>query len=1025
MQSNYEKLKALLRDLFQMDQADLDFGLYRIMNAKRDEIEKFLETDLLPQVKAELARHTNLDSGAKKAELDEAIENAKRLGVNPDTVPKVLELRDELNKGGDLDALENEVFSHLYNFFRRYYHEGDFLSLRRYKEGVYAIPYEGEEVKLYWANHDQYYIKSSEYLRNYTFKLRDNRRVHFKVVEADTEANNNKPQNGKERRFILLETDPVIVENGELFIQFNYQADARKQAELNTAAVTALLGNAKLTDWLSALGELRPTEKNPGRTLLAKHLDDFTARYAFDYFIHKDLGGFFRRELDFFIKNEIMHLDDVEDEAAPKVELYLSKIKALRKIAHKVIAFLEQLETFQKKLWLKKKFVVETNYCVTLDRVPEELYPQVIENKAQIEEWKRLYAIEEIERTTINPGYSDPLTIEFLKATPFLPLDTKFFTPAFKNLCVAHQADFDSDCNGLVLQSDNQQALRLMLERYRNSAGVIYIDPPYNTGSDDFIYKDAYQHSSWLSLMQPVLSLAREFLNDARAIFVSINDNEGHRLVRVVQDVFGEENFVAQVVWEKSTRGDAKLISIAHEYVLVAAKNKTAAIQAGKWRRRKPGVDDVLLKYQEIREANGENHEAIAAAMREWFNSLPGDDVRRNHKHYRCSDKRGLYFPDNFAGPDDGRESRPRYDIIHPTTGKPCKKPSTGWRWDEETTIKALAEDPPRIHFGEDETTIPCRKSYLEEVDSEPFGSVFYRDGRAGTLEVEQMVGSGLIEFPKDKTTVGDFITLAGGRNPLVLDFFAGSGTTGQAVIHINREHQTKGKYVLVEMGSHFDRLLIPRLKKAVYSSDWKNQKPISRAGCSHLFKYIRLESYEDCLNNLQLMRSKAQEDLLTQAKDFREDYTLRYMLDVETRGSASLLNIQKFTDPFNYKLKVSTGTVGETKEVNVDLLETFNWLIGLKVKHIDHIRNVRVVEGTNPQGDRVLILWRNVAEVPNDKLDEWFNTQGYNTRDQEYDLIYVNGDNNLENLRRGDQTWKVRLIEEDFHRLMWEREDV
>ena len=259
MQTNYEKLKVLLRELFQMDQSDLDFGLYRIMNAKRDEIEKFLEHDLLPQVRAELARHTNLDSGVKKAELDEAIENAKRLGVNPDTVPKVLELRDELKKGGDLDALENEVFSHLCNFFRRYYHQGDFLSLRRYKEGVYAIPYEGEEVKLYWANHDQYYIKSTEYLRNYTFKLRDNRRVHFKVVEADTEADNNKPQNGKERRFVLLQNDSVAVENSELFIRFNYQSDSRKQAELNTAAVTALLGNAtlmpppKAAQWLAWL----------------------------------------------------------------------------------------------------------------------------------------------------------------------------------------------------------------------------------------------------------------------------------------------------------------------------------------------------------------------------------------------------------------------------------------------------------------------------------------------------------------------------------------------------------------------------------------------------------------------------------------------------------------------------------------------------------------------------------------------------------------------------------------------------
>jgi len=226
--------------------------------------------------------------------------------------------------------------------------------------------------------------------------------------------------------------------------------------------VAAVLGNTTLTDWLSALGEARPTEKNPQRTLLAKHLDDFTARYAFDYFIHKDLGGFFRRELDFFIKNEIMHLDDVEDEAAPKVELYLSKIKALRKIAHKIIAFLEQLETFQKKLWLKKKFVVETNYCVTLDRVPEELYPQIIENKAQIEEWKRLFAIQEIEPSTVGPGFSEPPSIFFLKANPSLVVDTRYFDGAFKTKLEASCADLDAQCGGVLFHAENLHALTLI-----------------------------------------------------------------------------------------------------------------------------------------------------------------------------------------------------------------------------------------------------------------------------------------------------------------------------------------------------------------------------------------------------------------------------------------------------------------------------------------------------------------------------------------------------------------------------------
>jgi adenine-specific DNA-methyltransferase len=993
MPTNYEKLKTLLRELFQMDQADLDFGLYRIMNAKREEIERFLEHDLLPQVKTELARHTGLDSGAKKAELDKAIENATRLGANPDDMPMVQQLREELRHGTDLEVLENEVFSHLCNFFRRYYDQGDFLSLRRYKEGVYAIPYEGEEVKLYWANHDQYYIKSTEYLRNYTFKLRDGRRVHFKVVEADADVDNNKPQTGKERRFSLAEAHPVAVENGDLCIRFNYQTDTRKQAELNTAAVTALLGNASLTDWLSALGELRPTEKNPQRTLLAKHLNDFTARYAFDYFIHKDLGGFLRRELDFFIKNEIMHLDDVEDETAPKVQLYLSKIKALRKIAHKVIAFLEQLENFQKRMWLKKKFVVETNYCVTLDRVPEELYPQIIDNKAQIEEWKRLFAIQEIERGTVNPGYSEPLTSEFLKANPTLVLDTKHFTNSFREVLCQSIQDFDNQCGGVLLNADNFQALSLSQRRWAGAFRCAYIDPPYNTGGGDFAYKDSYQHSSWMCMMRDRLSLTCQFLDDDGDIFVNIDDNEQAHLKLLMDGVFGKDDFLANAVWQKaySPRMDAKEFSSDVDHILIYGG----------------GACRIPFEQEDGQFNHTDATTGLKYRRRSW---------RKEGSQSRRQDRPNLFY--EVGAPDqsllwpirpDGSEGRWRggkekYDALNAQGLIEWVKTERGWQVYVKQVYDANATQPP---------------------------STLWRHEDAGhnheaAETIKALFGANVFENPKPVRLIKHVLAIAGSKDcDLTLDFFGGSGTTAQAVIEVNREDELKMKFVLVEMGTHFDSVLLPRIKKVIYSADWQEGKPVSRQGSSYLFKYIRLESYDDCLNNLELKRTKTQDDLLTQAKDFREDYTLRYMLDVEARGSASLLNVQKFTDPFSYKLNVSTGTVGETKEVNVDLVETFNWLIGLTVKHIDHIHAVRVVEGTSPEGDRVLILWRNVAEVPNDKLDEWFKTQGYNTRDQEYDLIYVNGDNNLENLRRGDQTWKVRLIEEDFHQLMWECQDV
>lgn len=265
----------------------------------------------------------------------------------------------------------------------------------------------------------------------------------------------------------------------------------------------------------------------------------------------------------------------------------------------------------------------------------------------------------------------------------------------------------------------------------------------------------------------------------------------------------------------------------------------------------------------------------------------------------------------------------------------------------------------------------------------------------------------------------------------IILDYFAGSGTTGHAVINLNREDGGQRKFILVEMGDYFDTVLVPRLKKVIFTPEWKDGKPkrmptpeeIERS--PRIMKIIRLESYEDTLNNLELKRTEAQQSLLEKHAAFREDYMLHYMLDVESRGSASLLNIDRFEDPFNYKLNIATGTVGETKPTVVDLVETFNYLIGLRVKTMDDVRGVRVVTGLNPQGERVLILWRKTKELDNDALDEWFRKQGYNTKDQEYDVIYVNGDNNLENLRKADQTWKVRLIEEEFQRLMFDVADV
>lgn len=388
--------------------------------------------------------------------------------------------------------------------------------------------------------------------------------------------------------------------------------------------------------------------------------------------------------------------------------------------------------------------------------------------------------------------------------------------------------DFDSTRN-LFIEGDNLDALKLLQETYLGKIKLVYIDPPYNTGKD-FIYKDDFSsdvgdylqqssqtdseggrlvanteangrfHSDWLSMIYPRLKLARNLLREDGAILISIDDNEADNLRKVCDEVFGEENFVGQIVWQRSKKGDSKLIAKVHEYILCYVRDKDSVLANGVWRRPKEGADQVLAKYAELRASLGKNHEAIRVEMQAWYKQLPSDDPRKAHKHYNWSDDRGLYFAADFAGPDDGRESRPRHDILHPVTGKSCKKPSTGWRWDEEKTKWALAQTPPRIHFGPDETTIPTRKSYLFEIDSEPYSSVFYRDGRSATLEVEELVGKGWFPFPKNTDVLTELIELITKPDDIILDFFAGSGSTGHAVMKVNQAHGSKRRFILVQI---------------------------------------------------------------------------------------------------------------------------------------------------------------------------------------------------------------------------------
>lgn len=1033
---SFEKLKAKLRELFELDKADLDFGIYRILRQRHTEITEFLDKHLEKTVREALTGHGALQQQQVREDLHKAETAAQAAGITPEQSPRVMELRAKLDQGADLISIADEVYSHLLTFFSRYYQEGDFLGLQRstvHGHEKYMIPYNGEEVKLVWANMDQYYIKSSELLRDYTFHIRkadlvsaqvelplgdvpDEVVVNFKLVEGDTEKDNIKPQGKVTRGFALqAETPFEETDANTLCIRFIYRehpSERNLQDKLN-ADTEKTLADCLPPRWRSLLFAADLTykgkDKKDTRTILAKHLRGYTAKFLFDYFIHKDLGGFLRRELDFYIKNEVMHLDDIEDTAAPKAEEYLSKIRAIRRCATPVIRMLAQLEEFQKKLWLKKKFVVETRYCVTLDRVPEALYQDICANKYQWEEWEVLCAIAELkpERTP-----------EFLRNSPYLMLDTRHFEHEFTLKLLASIENLDSSLNGVCFHAENFQALQLMQERYREQVKCVYIDPPYNSDASPIMYKNGYKASTWSSLIKDRLILARELLESRGDLVAAIDDEQQRELNFVLSEVFrGILLGTICVRANPSGRPTQTGYSVSHEYLIIAGKTKGAFIG------RLPATDEQMERFSQ------EDEDGVF----EWRN------LRREGSNSDRAARRYLYYP-IYISKDAGSIRVPKMSwdekreewivedepLAHEHAVLPDNEDGEQktWRWEGDTVMESLPQLSIRKdRAGRDYLYYKRRPHEDGVVSVSSWFDAKYSATEHGTALLKALFDKCPFSYPKSIHAVVDalFICGASQRDSVTVDFFAGSGTTGHAIIALNRGDRGKRKYVLVEMDGYFDTVLIPRLKKVVYSDAWKDGKPLSgTSGISHALKIVRLESYEDTLNNLNLRRTPEQEAALAKGGDaVRDQYLLGYFLDVESAGSKSLLDLTEFRDPFGYKLQIATSSAGQTKETTVDLVETFNWLLGLKVKHVDAQKDFLIVTGEKCGGGRTLILWRHLSDDPlkdNESLEKFLTKLAVNPADTEFDFIYVNGSHTL-----SDPHNKVHLIEETFQRLMFD----
>jgi len=990
------RLKSLLCELFQLDVADLDFGLYRLFRLKRDEVEAFLEK----QLPAEVHRAFEAAAGAEREALQKHVEDlAERARAtvaddailpsgepNPPhaqakAVKEYAEARKRLQAVEASEAQRSEAFNLLYAFFSRYYDEGDFIPRRFYgARASYAVPYNGEEVLFHWANKDQHYVKTGEAFRDYAFTVTavsGQYRVRFTLAEATAPKDNTK---GDTRFFFPLPKEATFDEATRTFtVPFHYRLptdaevakygkNAKAQEAILDEAAPKILGAATDEFLRSALAAPSPSgspaEGKEPPTLLRRRLRHFTKKNTTDYFVHKDLGAFLRQELEFFVRDQVVHEADLEGDFDAKRRT----IRVFRKLAETLITFLAQVEDAQKRLFEKKKFVLQTDYLVSIQNVPRALWPEVLANKAQLAEWKKLYALEPKSDLFNIKGQVNERVLE---QHPTLVVDTRRFDADFTARVLEAMGDLDEQTDGLLVHGENFQALNLLMERYREQVGCVHIDPPYNTQTSGFVYKNDYQHSSWLAMMAERLFLAWETLTTEGNLLIHIDENEQERLHLLCNDL--QFPSAGTIIWDKKNPMlGRKGIATKHEYVL--------------WRTRADGsvylrnVNQrmILDKAQEIVARHGGVTEQARQEFASWIAACPG--LSGGERAYRFLDDDGRVYRGVAMGAPEPRAD-PKFflPLVHPVTKRPCPVPPNGWSRTPDTLQELLARN--EILFGPDESVQPQRKLFLTKGSQRQVSSVIQDAGR-GKADVDKLG----LEFPYCHP-VSLYVDLLGAAaselGSIALDFFAGSGTTAHAVFNLNREDGGRRKFILVEMGDYFDTVLLPRIQKVMFTPEWKDGKPArlptkeEAERTPRLVKVLRLESYEDALHNT--FSDKAVERLAEREKAHRdavgEDaYRLRYLVKLPVDASDSMLNLAKLEHPFDYTLEVLTDHGPKTG--TVDVVETFNWLYGLRVHRLltwanekDKVgktkdgRAYRAVVASDREGKkRILVVWRDMT---------------------------------------------------------------
>lgn len=839
-------------------------------------------------------------------------------------------LKEDIDRAlAPFPEFREELFDRLYTFFRRYFSESGSIYFRFTPphEHVYEKVYtDDRDVALFWKTHMLYYVKTDRLFRSMAVEV-DGFRFFFDVSTLEHKRANEKRAlvyAFKERR-----------EDGTLVLSVVYSENNRKTK----------IGDIRKAI-KDALGLRNYTAQVPSEETLERAFRLFERQSEVDFFINKNARRFLQEQFNLWLYQYVFEPE--ERRGTVWTEKRIRQLQVLKEIAYKIIDFIAQFEDELVRIWNKPKFVLGSHYVITLDRIAaQEGGPEVLERlfahpgmAAQVQEWRDLGMVEEgfaPEQVWV----TDLMGRRLHERYQFLPLDTRHF-PDLEIAILALFDHLDQALDGWLVHSENYQALNTMLPKFRERLDFVYIDPPYNTQYSEIAYLNRYKHASWISLIENRLAVSKNWLSPRAIYSISIDDVENSKLSELLDTVFDDwsKSFVTVVHNQRGQQG--KNFSVVHEYLYFLYPNDEE-----KYISDRPRED---IDFRNLRDSGTESLRKDAANC--FYPILVKDDKIIGF---------GEVPPDDYH-PSAANEEIDGIIYVWPIDSKGKERK---WRYARQS-IEKVADRLAVVKTAEG-IQIYLSKD-LQMARTVWYGSQFDAS-EYGTKALQNILGKHLAEefkYPKSIHLMEEILRhseIINKGKGIILDFFAGSGTTAHAVINLNREDGGRRKYILVEMGDYFHTVLLPRIKKVVFSNKWKNGKaqPDGK-GISHFVKYFRLEQYEEVLRKAHYRDDDAPlflQDPYTQYVFLRDPK----MLDNAETGQPVVE-----VDPEQDEIRVDLSRLYP----DIDLAETLSCLTGRWIRRIrpspDDTTQPGTVEfedGTtvdlrNPQWERIkpLIWW-------------------------------------------------------------------